>query len=192
MGSGKSASTASGATMMSRRVLLAHLAVGASFVVGVAGSAFAQQVADTTRRTAPNTELPLIPTRALKFTTDEGTWLSLDVSPDGRTIVFDLLGDLYTLPLTGGKATQITRGMAFDGEPRYSPDGKSIVYLSDSSGAENVWTVDADGRNPRPVTKGQRTSFASPEWTPDGKYIVVSKDKMYPTFSWYDLYLYNR
>ena len=49
--------------------------------------------------------LPLIPTRTLEFTTKEGSWISLDVSPDGRAIVFELLGDLYTLPIEGGEHT---------------------------------------------------------------------------------------
>ena len=185
---------------MRRNTLLAIALLGGLVAASPLAAQRDSTRADTTRADTiradtakPSAEgLPLKPTRTVSFTTDEGTWLSLDVSPDGRTIVFDLLGDLYTLPIAGGKATPITRGMAFDGQPRYSPDGRSIVYVSDSSGAENVWTVDADGRNPRAVTKGQRTSYASPEWTPDGKYIVVSKDKMYPTFSWYDLYLYNR
>src|SRR6185312_9019298 len=56
--------------------------------------------------------LPLTPTTPLKFTTDEGTWLSLDLSPDGRQIVFELLGDIYTIPVEGGKATRLTSGQA--------------------------------------------------------------------------------
>ena len=100
--------------------------------------------------------LPLKPTRAVDFTTSEGTWISLDVSPDGQTLVFELLGDLYTLPLSGGDAKRITSGPAFDSQPRYSPDGKKIVFLSDRSGSENIWVCDADGANPRPVTKGTR------------------------------------
>src|SRR6187397_1078689 len=71
--------------------------------------------------------LPLVPTRPLEFTTDEGTWMSVDVSPDGRTLVFDLLGDLYTLPITGGSATRITSGQAFDAMPSFSPDGKQVA-----------------------------------------------------------------
>jgi Tol biopolymer transport system component len=72
---------------------------------------------------AQSASLPLKPTRTVRFTTDEGTWISLDVSPDGRTIVFDLVGDLYTMPIAGGQATRITSGMGFDGQPRFSPDG---------------------------------------------------------------------
>lgn len=80
--------------------------------------------------------LPLNGERKIK--TNEGTWLSLDVSPDGQTIVFDFLGDLYTLPITGGKAERITEGLAFDNHPRFSPDGKEIVFISDEDSAENV------------------------------------------------------
>lgn len=119
--------------------------------------------------------LPLEPARRVTFTTDEGSWLSLDVSPDGRTIVFELLGDLYTLPVAGGPATRITEGMAFDSQPRYSPDGSRIVFLSDRSGDENVWTVGAAGEEPKAITKGKNARYWSPEWTPDPNYIVVSK-----------------
>ena len=103
--------------------------------------------------------LPLKPTRTVDFTTSEGTWLSLDVSPDGQTLVFELLGDLYTLPLSGGDAKRITSGPAFDSQPRYSPNGKQIVFLSDRSGSENIWVCDADGANARPVTKGDKSLY---------------------------------
>jgi Tol biopolymer transport system component/imidazolonepropionase-like amidohydrolase len=132
-------------------------------------------VADTGQATPRQDSLPLKPTRTVSFETSEGTWLSLDVSPDGQTIVFELLGDLYTMPVSGGSASRITSGPAFDSQPRYSPDGKRIVFLSDRSGAENVWLINADGSAPRALSKGETSLFVSPEWTPDGKYIVASK-----------------
>jgi Tol biopolymer transport system component len=119
--------------------------------------------------------LPLTPAKALKFTTDEGTWLSLDVSPDGRTIVFELLGDIYTLPIAGGTATRITSGQMFDAQPHFSPDGKSIVFVSDRSQSDNLWVMNADGTNPRALTRENDQRFQSPAFTPDGKYVLASK-----------------
>jgi Tol biopolymer transport system component/imidazolonepropionase-like amidohydrolase len=119
--------------------------------------------------------LPLKPDGKIDFTTDEGSWMSLDLSPDGRTIVFELLGDLYTVPFAGGTAVNIARGMSFDSQPKFSPDGKSIVFISDRSGAENLWVMEPDGKNPKVLTKGTRTKFASPTWTPDGKYVIASR-----------------
>src|SRR4051812_41281728 len=73
---------------------------GTCLVLALSASSSAQEPArndSSARAAARGNTLPLIPTRTLKFTTDQGTWLSLDLSRDGRTIVFDLLGDLYTL-----------------------------------------------------------------------------------------------
>ncbi|HYC49697.1 MAG TPA: amidohydrolase family protein [Gemmatimonadaceae bacterium] len=120
-------------------------------------------------------ELPLRPDRAITLDTDEGTWISLDVSPDGQSIVFDLLGDLYLLPITGGNATALTSGMAYDAQPRYSPDGQHIVFTSDRDGADNVWIINVPTRQTRQITRGRQNRFRSPEWTPDGSYIVVSR-----------------
>lgn len=113
--------------------------------------------------------------RTLKFTTDQGTWISLDVSRDGNTIVFELLGDLYTLPITGGDATRITSGPAFDSQPRYSPDGKQILFVSDRDGSDQLWIMSADGSSAHAVTRGTGHWFISPEWSPDGAYIVTSR-----------------
>jgi len=103
---------------------------------------------------APRPEgLVLETAETLEFTTDEVTWPSVDVSPDGRTLVFDVLGDLYTLPIDGGTARRIVGDLSFESQPRYSPDGRSIAFLSDRSGVENLWIADADGSNPRAVSK---------------------------------------
>ncbi len=125
----------------------------------------------------PGKGLPLEPARWANFTTSEGTWMSLDVSPDGQTIAFDLLGDLYTIPIEGGTATRITHGLEHDMQPRFSPDGEHVVFISDRSGDDNVWIAGADGSDPRQVTKdgGVVSNFLSPEWTPDGNYIVVAR-----------------
>ena len=123
--------------------------------------------------------LPLTPARWAKFTTSKGTWISLDVSPDGQTIVFDLLGDLYTMPAAGGKATRLTGGIAHDMQPRFSPDGKRVVFVSDRSGDENIWVIAVDGRDTLQVSHGVESTYKSPEWTPDGQYIVVSKETFF-------------
>ncbi|HET7790974.1 MAG TPA: amidohydrolase family protein [Gemmatimonadales bacterium] len=136
-------------------------------------------------------ELPLKTTRTLSFDTDEGTWLSLDVSPDGSTLVFELDGDLYSMPIAGGTATRLTSGPAFDSQPRYSPDGKHIVFLSDRSGGENIWICEADGSHPKALTKGMTNLYASPEWTPDGNYIVASRTSGF-LGSVYELWLYHK
>jgi len=119
--------------------------------------------------------LPLITTRTLEFTTDEGTWISLDVSPDGQTIVFELLGDLYTLPISGGEATRITSGQAYDMQPRYSDDGSRLVFVSDRNGSENLWVASADGSEARALTTDERESYLSPTWTPEGDYVLATK-----------------
>jgi Tol biopolymer transport system component len=123
----------------------------------------------------PNPGLPLKTARTHTFTTAKGTWMSLDVSPDGQTIVFDLLGDLYTLPIAGGKATRLTRGMAYDAMPRFSPDGKQLVFVSDRSGGDNVWLMTLANKDTTQLTKGNNNLYVSPEFTPDGAYVVASR-----------------
>ncbi len=119
--------------------------------------------------------LPLKSDRKVEFDTDEGTWLSLDVSPDGKNILFELLGDLYTVPVSGGEAVPLMTGMPFDNQPRYSSDGKYITFLSDRDGAENVWVAKADGSEPRKITRELHLDLATPVWTPDGNFILVSR-----------------
>lgn len=119
--------------------------------------------------------LPLEPGRKISLKTDEGTWMSLDVSPDGKTVAFDLLGDIYLLPMAGGKATQLTDGMAFDTHPKFSPDGKSVAFTSDRDGNENIWIIDLESKKTSQVTKEKTDHFQSAEWTPDGNYLIASQ-----------------
>ncbi|HEV8329907.1 MAG TPA: amidohydrolase family protein [Steroidobacteraceae bacterium] len=134
--------------------------------------------------------LPLRPTRHIRFDTDEGTWMSVDRSPEGSHLVFDLLGDLYTLDAAGGRATAITRGLGFDTQPTYSPDGQWIAFVSDRSGAENLWAIRPDGSGAKQISFGDDdTVLSSPAWTPDGKALYVSR------FRWslnnYELWRYD-
>jgi Tol biopolymer transport system component len=119
--------------------------------------------------------LPLATTRHIAFDTTEGTWLSLTLAPDGRRVVFDLLGDLYALDADGGTALPITRGLAFDSQPAYSPDGAWIAFISDRSGAENVWVARPDGSEARRITGNTGVhEYVSPAWSADGQSVFVS------------------
>jgi Tol biopolymer transport system component len=128
-----------------------------------------------TRPAARRTGLPLEPTRNWSLNTTEGSWLSVDVSPDGTTLVFDMLGDLYTMPIGGGDATALTSGMPFDAQPRFSPDGKHIVYVSDEDGGDNIWLFELATRKKTQVTRGKTNRYVSPTWTPDGEYVVAAR-----------------
>jgi Tol biopolymer transport system component/predicted amidohydrolase len=115
-------------------------------------------------------------TRKLSFSTDEGTWMSLDVTPDGKSIFFDLLGDIYRLPIDGGSAIRVTEGLPYDNQPKLSPDGQWMAYISDKDGADNLWISKIDGSSPRKLTSETAGDPAlySPVWTPDGQYLIVA------------------
>jgi Tol biopolymer transport system component/imidazolonepropionase-like amidohydrolase len=115
------------------------------------------------------------PTDLITFETDEATWINLDLSPDGRWIVFDLLGNIYRIPFEGGTAELLSGGVAFDQQPRFSPDGSKIAFTSDRSGADNIWIMDDDGTNPKQITRETERLPGSPYWTPDGEYLVMKK-----------------
>jgi imidazolonepropionase-like amidohydrolase/Tol biopolymer transport system component len=119
--------------------------------------------------------LPLDAARNFTLDTREGTWLSLDLSPDGQTLVFDMLGDLYSLPIAGGDATRLTSGLAYDVQPRFSPDGKKLVFVSDRDGADNVHSIEIATKQVTAITRGRTSVYTSPDWSPDGQYIVASK-----------------
>lgn len=115
------------------------------------------------------------PTKAVRFDTDEGTWIDLDVSPDGRQIAFSLLGDIYLLPIGGGQARRISQGPAWDVQPRFSPDGREIAFTSDRGGGNNLWRMRADGSQPTQVTKEDFRLLNNPAWTPDGQFLIGRK-----------------
>ena len=113
--------------------------------------------------------------REVSIDTRSGSWMSLDVSPDGRTIAFDMLGDIYVLPIQGGEAKSINSGLAWSMQPRYSPDGSEIAYTSDAGGGDNIWIMQADGSDARQLTKEDFRLLNNPYWSPDGNYIAARK-----------------
>jgi imidazolonepropionase-like amidohydrolase/Tol biopolymer transport system component len=121
--------------------------------------------------------MPLKATRAIPIQTNEGTWTSVSISPDGKTILFDLMGDIYSMPSTGGKATPITKGLAYDNHPSFSPDGKRILFISDRGGAENLWYIDIAKKDTVALTEEQNQNFPGAVYTPDGNYIVYTKGR---------------
>lgn len=143
--------------------------VGAALGVGVAalllgGAAPAWDVSDTGQ-----------PSVTAAFAVTEGTWMSLDVSPDGRTIVFDLLGDIYAVPAGGGAARRVHGGPAMQRSPRFSPDGARLLYLSDASGSDNLWTSAPDGSDARQVTHETVDLLTGPAWGPKGAFVAAAR-----------------
>lgn len=104
-----------------------------------------------------------------------GTWMSVDVSPDGKQVVFDLLGDLYLMPIGGGEAKALTHSMAWEMQPRFSPDGKQIAFVSDAGGGDNIWVMNVDGSNARAITTEDYRLLNNPVWHPSGKYLLARK-----------------
>ncbi|QYK05308.1 amidohydrolase family protein [Shewanella zhangzhouensis] len=136
-----------------------------------APAAYAAGDAETWQVNAP-TNAPL---EKVSVDVNEGTWMNLSLSPDGKYIVFDLLGDIYRIPAKGGEAEVLASGIAWQMQPVYSPDGKYIAFTSDQDGGDNLWVMDADGKNPRAVTKETFRLINSPAWSPDSQYLVGRK-----------------
>lgn len=126
--------------------------------------------------TSPTVEAPAGPTpTTTAFETHEGTWMNVDISPDGTTLVFDLLGHLYTLPVAGGTATRLTSGVSWNMHPRFSPDGSRIAFTSDRAGGDNLWVMNADGSEPHAVSDESFRLLAQPDWTEDGRWVYGRK-----------------
>ena len=143
------------------------------FLLFIFHSAFAQEKSSQEKKW--DIEKYQGPTKNFSIDTDEGTWMNLDVSSDGKDIVFDLLGDIYSMPITGGTAVLLSGGIAWDIQPRFSPNGKYISYTSDKNGADNIWIMNRDGSNKRQVTKETFRLLNNATWTPNSEYLVARK-----------------
>jgi Tol biopolymer transport system component len=125
--------------------------------------------------------------RTVDFETDEGTEISLDVSPDGKWIAFDLLGQIYRIAATGGVARCLTQasGVALNYHPRFSPDGTRIAFISDRLGQANVWTMGADGSSAQAIYLDEEHRYATPVWARDGKSVFATRLAPTPGQGWH-------
>ncbi|MBQ4851236.1 amidohydrolase family protein [Pseudoalteromonas sp. MMG012] len=145
-------------------------------------------LADTTNTTAPAAQERKTDTwdvlntpsekQTITIDTNQTTWSNLDVSPDGKHIVFDMLGDIYIMPISGGKATAVTNDMGWNIQPKFSPDGSKIAFISDRAGGDNLWVMDINGENKRQVSKETNNIVHNPAWAPDGQYIAVKQGQV--------------
>jgi Tol biopolymer transport system component/imidazolonepropionase-like amidohydrolase len=156
---------------------LALLAVAILFALPATGAKKGKKNKEPEKEETPKWEVSAPPGewRTISIDTTETTWSNVDVSPDGSTIVFDALGDIYTMPIDGGEAHALTAGIEWNYQPKYSPDGSEIVFVSDRAGGDNLWIMNADGSEPRAVTSEPDHLVHNPSWSPDGKNLVGKK-----------------
>jgi imidazolonepropionase-like amidohydrolase/Tol biopolymer transport system component len=149
--------------------------LASALLSGLLGLAVAAEGDPGPKKPTWNVNQPPGTAQTVNIDTRTGTWMSVDVSPDGKTLVFDLLGDLYLLPMEGGEAKPITHSIAWEQQARFSPDGRQIAFLSDAGGGDNVWVMGADGSAPRAVSSEDYRLLNNPVWHPSGAYLLARK-----------------
>ena len=150
---------------------LTPLYTAIALTLGISGFAYAEDDKVKWHVNAPENA----PLSKIDINVTEGTWMNVNVSPDGEHIVFDLLGDIYQIPIAGGQAKPLAQGIAWQMQPVYSPDGKYIAFTSDEDGGDNIWIMNADATNPHPITTETFRLLNSPAWSPDSQYLVARK-----------------
>jgi imidazolonepropionase-like amidohydrolase/Tol biopolymer transport system component len=157
---------------VTKLALLFGTAIGGTF----SGAVFAQTPpADDKKPKWDVAAPPGLTIREIAIDVNEGSWMNIEVSPDGGTLAFDLLGDIYTMPVSGGTPLRIADGLPFETQPRFSPDGRRIAFTSDRGGGDNIWIMNLDGSEKRQLTKEDFRLLNQPSWSPDGRFIAAKK-----------------
>jgi Tol biopolymer transport system component len=128
------------------------------------------------------------PASAIDVTVQEGTSMSVAVSPDGRTLAIDLQGGIWTVPAAGGAATRVTGIYEDARQPTWSPDGTSITYFSYKDGGYDLWSIAPDGSGQRRLTWGPFDD-REPAWSHDGTRVAFSSDRGNPIGSDYNIWV---
>ncbi len=162
-------------TLLSVALTSAYIAPTQAFIADKSVATEKSTTKDDTKWDVTN---PKGEMKTVSIDTDESTWSNLDVHPNGKTIIFDMLGDIYTMPISGGEAKPLVLGFEWNMQATYSPDGKKIAFLSDRDGMMNVWVMNADGSDPVQITKQTSHTIHTPTWSPDGQFIAVTRGVM--------------
>ncbi len=162
---------------MKKRLVELYCLIAICIGLSLSGIVLAQDASEA-KKTEWNVLNPPYKLSTVSIDTEETTWSSLDITPDGKKMVFDMLGDLYVVDIEGGQAKALTQDFAWDLQPAVSPDGSKIAFISDRDGISNVWVMNIDGSNLKQVSKEKQNIIHSPKWSPDGEYIAATKGIM--------------
>jgi Tol biopolymer transport system component/imidazolonepropionase-like amidohydrolase len=125
---------------------------------------------------------------SIDVTVDEGTSMSVAVSPDGQTLAIDLQGAIWVVPASGGAAKRITDEFSDARQPAWSPDGRTIAFFAYRDGGYDIWAVGPDGGGLHKLTWGPYDD-REPAWSHDGSHLAFSSDRGEPLGSNYNIWI---
>ncbi len=92
-------------------------------------------------------------------------------APDSKEVVYSMAGTLWRQKLDSKEAEQLTDGAGYDYQPDWSPDGKSILYVSYQKDAMELWLLDIGSGKATQLTNGGAVNV-EPRWSPDGTRMI--------------------
>src|SRR5699024_2005530 len=120
--------------------------------------------------------------KLIEFTTDRFTLPNLHVTPNGKSIIFDVLGDIYQVPIEGGKAEVLLQDNNWKRAGKLSPDGKTLAYVSDESGVFQVWTIDLETQEKRVYSIKEYIHYPLSAYWDDNSRLLIPTDEGLQSF----------